>query len=55
MVSLETSYIKDGNIYCKFKREVKTVVNNREFDMANNAYYLLLATGSEASSKYYIY
>lgn len=47
MVKLQKSFIEDGNIYCQFTRDTKTLVNSREFDMENNAYYLLLATGEQ--------
>uniref|UniRef100_A0A0C9QEG1 CG8399_2 protein n=1 Tax=Fopius arisanus TaxID=64838 RepID=A0A0C9QEG1_9HYME len=47
MLSLEHSTFEDNRIYCRFTRERRTTVNNREFDIENNAYYLLLAMGRD--------
>ncbi|XP_044006147.1 putative ferric-chelate reductase 1 homolog isoform X2 [Aphidius gifuensis] len=49
MVKLQKSFIEDGHIYCQFTRDTKTIVNNREFNMENNAYYLLLAIGNKVT------
>lgn len=47
---LSGSYV-DGEIYCKFYREVKSVVEGRIYDLANDKYFLLLASGSVARRK----
>ncbi|XP_075215602.1 putative ferric-chelate reductase 1 homolog [Lycorma delicatula] len=54
-VNLLSSSYEDGNIYCKFTRDVKTTVEGKIFDLANDKYYLLLAAGSAVKSEHVRY
>lgn len=47
-VTLISSVVADGVIYCKIRIESVTYVQNKKFDLNNNEYYLLLAAGREA-------
>lgn len=42
---LDGSYV-DGVIYCRFQRSARSTVLGNNFDLINNKYHLLLATGS---------
>ncbi|XP_039277082.1 putative ferric-chelate reductase 1 homolog isoform X1 [Nilaparvata lugens] len=50
-VNLLSSSYEDGELYCKFTRDVRTTIEGTTFDLANNKYFLLLAAGSGASSE----
>ncbi|KAK6642360.1 hypothetical protein RUM43_003861 [Polyplax serrata] len=45
-VTLKQSKFQDGNLYCKFTREPVTRVKGKEYDLVNDMYYLLLASGT---------
>lgn len=51
---LEKSHV-DGVIHCKVERDAVTTVKGQKFDMINEKYHLLLATGSEADSTHVSY
>lgn len=51
---LEKSYV-DGVIHCKVERDAMSTVMERKFDMINEKYHLLLATGSQADSTHVSY
>lgn len=51
---LEKSYV-DGVIHCKVERDAMTTVMGQKFDMINEKYHLLLATGSQADSTHVSY
>lgn len=48
---MNSSFI-DGTIYCKFSRDVNTVIENEIFDLSNDKYFLLLAAGNSLKGKY---
>ncbi|XP_065209987.1 putative ferric-chelate reductase 1 homolog [Planococcus citri] len=48
-ISLTSSLIADGYIYCKIRIDPVTNIQNKRFDLNNNEYYLLLASGREAN------
>lgn len=41
---IDSSYI-DGSIYCKIERDVISTVRGKRFDLNNDKFHLLLATG----------
>lgn len=41
----------DGSIRCKFVREKMTNVEGNQYDLVNNAYYLLIASGNSLKGK----
>lgn len=43
---LVESSVVNGVIYCKVERDPLTQVGNQIFDLVNNKYYLLLASGT---------
>ena len=45
-VSLRHSKYLDGSIYCKFTRDPVTTVKGKEYDLVQEKYYLLLASGT---------
>lgn len=45
-VALKHAKYADGSLYCKFTRDVVTTVNGKEYDLANEEFYLLLAAGT---------
>lgn len=47
---LNHSFINDV-IYCKVRRDAKTLVNGLEFDLSNKKYYLLVAAGYSATGQ----
>lgn len=47
---LEKSHV-DGVIYCKVERDAVSTVKGQTFDMINEKYHLLLATGLVADCK----
>ncbi|XP_057330405.1 putative ferric-chelate reductase 1 homolog [Microplitis mediator] len=49
-LSLLNRSIVNGALYCKFTRDRTTLVQGREFDLANRAYCLLLASGTSLKS-----
>lgn len=51
---LEKSHI-DGVIHCKVERDAVSTVKGQKFDLINEKYHLLLATGSEADSTHVSY
>ncbi|XP_065088030.1 putative ferric-chelate reductase 1 homolog isoform X2 [Ochlerotatus camptorhynchus] len=51
---LEKSYV-DGMIHCKVERDAVSTVKGQKFDMINEKYHLLLATGSQADSTHVSY
>ncbi|XP_075985959.1 putative ferric-chelate reductase 1 homolog [Anticarsia gemmatalis] len=46
IVQLQESSIIDGKLYCKFKRDVVSVVKGQTFDLANNMYNLMVLAGN---------
>ena len=38
-------------IYCKVARDLKTKVNGKDFDLANDKYHLLVAAGSDVTGR----
>lgn len=44
-IQLINSNVIDGALYCKVLRDTKTTINDKEFDLVNTKYYLLIATG----------
>lgn len=50
----EKSYI-DGVIYCKVERDAVSTVKGQKYDLINEKYHLLLATGSSADSTHVSY
>lgn len=51
-LSILNRSIVNGALYCKFTRDRTTLVQGREFDLANRAYCLLLASGTSLKCKY---
>lgn len=51
---LEKSYV-DGVIHCKVERDAVTTVKGQKFDLINEKYHLLLATGLKADSTHVSY
>lgn len=49
---LDASYV-DGTIYCKILREPRTNIFGNNFDLINNKYHLLIASGKEARRMIY--
>ncbi|XP_008544958.1 putative ferric-chelate reductase 1 homolog [Microplitis demolitor] len=49
-LSILNRSIVNGALYCKFTRDRTTLVQGREFDLANRAYCLLLASGTSLKS-----
>lgn len=47
---LDASYV-DGTIYCKIMREPRSTVMGNSFDLINNKYHLLVASGSSLKRK----
>lgn len=47
---LEATY-DEGTIYCKVERVATSEVLGKNFDLINNKYHLLLATGSSLKRK----
>jgi len=45
-VQLREGRFENGMIYCQVERPAITRVNNVEFDLSKNRYYLLIASGS---------
>ncbi|CAG4994971.1 unnamed protein product [Parnassius apollo] len=45
IVQLLESSIIDGKLYCKFRRDVVSVVMGQTFDLANNKYNLMVVSG----------
>lgn len=41
---MDASYV-DGVIYCKIKREPRSNIFDRNFDLINNKYHLMIAAG----------
>lgn len=48
---LESSNV-DGKLYCKFKRDVVSVVKGQTFDLAKNKYNLMVVSGDSMKGKY---
>lgn len=48
---LNGTYV-DGTLYCRFIREVKTVVEGKTFDLLNDQYHILLSAGSSLKGKF---
>lgn len=46
-MKLREGRFENGTIYCQVERPALTRVNNVEFDLSKNKYYLLMASGSE--------
>ncbi|KAJ8708618.1 hypothetical protein PYW08_010000 [Mythimna loreyi] len=46
IVQLQESSIIDGKLYCKFRRDVVSVVQGRTYDLANTMYNLMVVSGS---------
>ncbi|XP_022837537.1 putative ferric-chelate reductase 1 homolog [Spodoptera litura] len=47
IVQLQESSVIDGKLYCKFRRDVVSVVQGKTFDLANSMYNLMVVAGSE--------
>ncbi|XP_041972011.1 putative ferric-chelate reductase 1 homolog [Aricia agestis] len=45
IVQLQESSMIDGKLYCKFKRNIVSVVKGQTFDLANNKYNLMVVSG----------
>lgn len=50
---LEGSFY-DGDLYCKVNHVAKIAVQDKEYDLNNNEYHLLLAAGSALKRKLWI-
>ncbi|KAK0181743.1 hypothetical protein PV327_003999 [Microctonus hyperodae] len=46
-ISLESSSIENGVLYCKFLREKSTVIQGRSFNLTTQLFHLLLVSGSD--------
>ena len=46
-MQLREGRFENGMIYCQVERPALTRVNNVEFDLSKNRYYLLMASGSK--------
>ncbi|KAJ8708278.1 hypothetical protein PYW07_010403 [Mythimna separata] len=46
IVQLQESSIIDGKLYCKFRRDVVSVVQGRTYDLASTMYNLMVVSGS---------
>lgn len=53
-IELLNSSIVDDVIYCKVRRDIVTQVNDLTFDLVNNKYHLLVASGASVSGKCYV-
>lgn len=51
---LEKSFV-DGVIHCKVERDAVTTVKGQKFDLINEKYHLLLATGTQADTTHVSY
>lgn len=54
IVQLQESSIIDGKLYCKFKRDVVSVVKGNTFDLASNKYNLMVVSGDSMKGKFRI-
>lgn len=54
IVQLLESSIIDGKLYCKFRRDVVSVVMGQTFDLANGKYNLMVVSGDSMKGKFYI-
>lgn len=50
-ISLESSSIENGILYCKFLREKSTVIQGRMFNLPTQLFHLLLVSGSDLKRK----
>lgn len=48
---IDYSYV-EGSIYCKILREPRSVIFGRNFDLINNQYHLLIASGKGVQGKF---
>lgn len=46
IVQLLESSVIDGKLYCKFRRDVVSVIKGQTFDLANNMYNMMVVSGS---------
>lgn len=51
IVQLIESSVIDGKLYCKFSRDVVSVVKGNTFDLANNIYNLMIVAGNSMKGK----
>lgn len=51
-IELENASIKNDVIYCKFRRDKRTVIQGRTYDLVNTPYHLLVAAGKDLRSMY---
>lgn len=51
-IELKNASIKNGVIYCKFRRDKLTVIQGRTYDLVNTPYHLLVAAGKDLRSTY---
>ncbi|KAJ3665387.1 hypothetical protein Zmor_000884 [Zophobas morio] len=49
-IRLLNSSVVNNVIYCKVARDLKTKVNGKDFDLANDKYHLLVAAGSDVTA-----
>lgn len=47
-IELLSSSTADGSLYCQIRRNVRSVINGKTFDLENDRYFLLVAAGSNA-------
>ncbi|GAB1860968.1 Putative ferric-chelate reductase 1-like protein [Camponotus japonicus] len=46
-IELENASIKNDVIYCKFRRDKRTVIQGRTYDLVNTPYHLLVVAGKD--------
>lgn len=49
---MDSSY-DNGVIYCKIRREARSNVNGVHFDLINNKYHLLVASGKSLNGTFF--
>lgn len=52
IVQLQESSLIDGKLYCKFKRDVVSVVKGNTFDLASNKYNLMVLAGDSMKGEF---
>lgn len=51
-LNLISSRYDSGKLYCKFSRDTVTTVKGKRYDLANDEYYFLLASGTSLKGNY---
>lgn len=51
IIELVDSSFVDGSIYCKVNRRTITTIGERTFNLNENPYFLLLASGTSVTGK----